>query len=119
MSLKNKTLLCSLGIWLCTACCFAQTENYPPPAQVAADLHKLLDRPKVPFNASFETTKTDSVIIEHGYFYSEQNEKVPTLICKPVTGRGPFPVVIFLHGTGGSKDDPYIKKMLFELCKKG
>ena len=81
MSLKPKSSLICLCILLCAACCFAQTENYPPPAQVAADLHKLLDRPKVPFNASFETIKTDSAIIEHGYFYSEQNEKVPTLIC--------------------------------------
>lgn len=119
MSLKNKNLAAFFALLLWSAVSFAQSPGYPPPAQVATDFQKLLNRPKVPLNASFETTKTDSAIIEHGYFYSEKSEKVPTLICKPVTGSGPYPVVIFLHGTGGSKDDRYVHKMLFELCKKG
>jgi len=98
---------------------FAQTENYPPPAQVAADFKKLLDRPKVDFNPSFETTKTDSVIIERGFIYSEKDEKVPILIYKPVSTQALFPVVIFLHGTGGKKDANDIKNILYQLTKRG
>jgi hypothetical protein len=114
---KSKTFFAALFLALWVSVSFAQT--YPPPAQVAADFHKLLDRPKVPFDSSFTEIKTDSVIIEHGYFFSEKNEKVPTLIYKPITGGPAFPAVIFLHGTGGSKDDKYITAMLYRLTKRG
>jgi pimeloyl-ACP methyl ester carboxylesterase len=39
------------------------------------------------------------------------------LIYKPVTGSGPYPAVIFLHGTGGRKEDN--KKILYQLAKRG
>ncbi|WP_121809505.1 alpha/beta hydrolase family protein [Mucilaginibacter kameinonensis] len=96
---------------------FAQQVNYPPADKVAWDFKKLLERPRVPLNPSFTITKTDSVIIEHGFIYSEKNERVPILIYKPVTGAKPYPAVIFLHGTGGKKEDN--RKMLYQLTKKG
>lgn len=98
---------------------FAQSEQYPPADKVSADFKALLDRPKVAFDASFQTTKTDSVIIEKGTFYSEKNEKVPTLIYKPGTGQKNYPVVIFLHGTGGNKDSREITDVLYQLTKMG
>ncbi|HJP63342.1 MAG TPA: acetylxylan esterase, partial [Mucilaginibacter sp.] len=93
--------------------------KYPSTAKVAADLKKLLDRPKVPFNAKFKVTRTDSAVIERGYFYSEKNEKVPVLIYKPVAKDGAFPAVIILHGTGGTKDNADIKDLLYRLTKRG
>jgi dienelactone hydrolase len=114
--LSSKIYYCCI-LFLLSVGAFAQ--SYPPPQQVAADFKALLERPKVPFNAAFQTTQTDSVIIERGSFYSEATEKVPTLIYKPVGKTGKLPVVIFLHGTGGKKDDKEITGMLYKLTKLG
>jgi dienelactone hydrolase len=88
--------------------------------QVRKDLISLLQRPAVDPQASFQTYTTDSVITEKGSFYSEAAEKVPVLIYKPLlAGNKKLPVVICLHGTGGSKDDASIKSLLFEFTKLG
>lgn len=94
--------------------------KYPSAEKVAADFKSLLHRPAVDFNPKFQTTATDSVIIEKGFIYSEKTEKVPVLIYKPVDTRlKSFPVVICLHGTGGSKDDKDIRNLLYRLSKNG
>lgn len=98
---------------------FAQPASYPSEARVAEDFRRLLERPAVPFDASFQTVKTDSAIIETGFIYSEKDEKVPLLIYKPLTGAPSFPAVIFLHGTGGSKDGEGIKNVLYQLSRRG
>ena len=95
----------------------AQQVDYPPTDQVAADFKKLLERPRIPLNPAFEIIKTDSVIIEHGFIYSEKSERVPILIYKPTTGAKSYPAVIFLHGTGGKKEDN--QKFLYQLVKRG
>ncbi len=93
---------------------------YPPPAQVAKDFQALLARPKVAPKPSFQVTKTDSLIIERGTIDTEATEKMPVLIYKPVIeGQSAFPVAIFLHGTGGTKDNNEIKPFLEYLAKKG
>jgi len=117
MLLKTKSLCAALIFCLYTLASIAQETNYPSVEQVATDFKNLLERPRVPLNPSFTFTKTDSVIIEHGFIYSEANERVPILIYKPVTEGKTYPVVIFLHGTGGKKEDN--KKMLFQLSKRG
>lgn len=117
MLFKIKVLCTAVVLSLCSLGSFAQQINYPPADKVAADFKKLLERPRVPLNPSFEVTKTDSVIVEHGFVYSEKNERVPMLIYKPVTGTRPYPAVIFLHGTGGRKEDN--KKILYQLAKRG
>ena len=117
--LKLKLFIISVLLLLQAGVVAAQTEQYPPIAKVRADFKALLDRPKVAFNSSFQTTKTDSVIIEKGSIYSEKTEKVPVLIYKPVTGQKTYPVVIFLHGTGGRKDDKDLKDILYRLTKIG
>jgi hypothetical protein len=94
-------------------------QQYPPVDKVRADFKALLNRAKVPFAPSFQTTITDAVIIEKGTIYSEKNEKIPMLIYKPVTGKKSYPVVIFLHGTGGSKDSREITDVLYKLTKMG
>jgi len=117
MTFKARLFLSINILVFFTLVSFAQQVSYPSTDKVAADLRKLLERPRVPLNPSFEIIKTDSVIIEHGFIYSEKNERVPMLIYKPVVGSGPYPAVIFLHGTGGKKEDNI--KLLYQLAKRG
>jgi acetyl esterase/lipase len=112
-------LILSLFLCISAQCLFAQ-EQYPTPAKVAADFKKILNRPRVAAKPSFRTTVTDSLIIERGSIYSEQNERVPVVIYKPVRpGVKSFPAVIFLHGTGGFKENGEVKAMLLALVKRG
>ncbi len=98
---------------------FAQ-EQYPAPAKVAADFKKILDKPRVDPKPSFQIMTTDSLIIERGRIYAEKNESVPVVIYKPVkVGVTSFPVVIFLHGTGGAKENGEVKPVLLALAKRG
>lgn len=98
----------------------AQTVNYPPADQVAREFRKLLERPAVDFRPSFQSFKTDTVLIEKGFIYSEEKERVPILIYKPVTpGLRSFPLVICLHGTGGNKDQDNIKQLLYRFSQMG
>ena len=99
---------------------FAQTPTYPPADQVARDFKALLARPVVDFKAEFTNFRSDSVEVNRGSIYTEETEKMPVLIYKPVIkGQTKFPVVIFLHGTGGSKDQGDIKGMFTKLAKLG
>jgi len=98
----------------------AQLNRYPPVEKVAIGFKNLLQRPVVDFRPSFQSITTDTVLIEKGFIYSEAAEKVPVLIYKPVhTGLKSFPVVICLHGTGGSKEDESIRSLLYQLTKIG
>jgi Acetyl xylan esterase (AXE1) len=117
MSFKIKILCAGFALSLCSLASIAQPVLYPPADKVKADFKKLLERPHVPLNPSFEINKTDSVIIEHGFIYSAANERVPMLIYKPLTGAKSYPAVIFLHGTGGRKENNI--KMLYQLTKRG
>ncbi len=96
------------------------TGRYPPAKEVAGDFTELLKRPIVDFRPSFREVTTDTVNIEKGYFYSEENEKVPVLIYKPVQPRlKSYPVVICLHGTGGNKEEKTIRNLLYRFSRLG
>jgi hypothetical protein len=92
MSLKIKILCSGVVLLLYSLVLAAQQIKYPPADKVTADFKKLLERPRISLNPAFETTKTDSVVIEHGFIYSEKNERVPVLIYKPVTGARLYPL---------------------------
>jgi len=88
--------------------------------KIRSDFKALLQRPGTDPRPFFTAVHSDSAIIEKGYFYSEATEKVPVLIYKPLTGISKkLPVVICLHGTGGSKDDEGIKALLYRFSKAG
>ncbi|HTH81326.1 MAG TPA: alpha/beta hydrolase [Mucilaginibacter sp.] len=120
ISFKNKVLLLCTALLFGSSLLFAQTPDYPPMEQVAKDFKALLSRPVVDFKPSFTTVREDSIKIEKGYIYTEETEKMPILIYKPVIkGQTKFPVAIFLHGTGGSKDQGDIRGLFLKLAKAG
>ncbi|HTL07546.1 MAG TPA: acetylxylan esterase [Chitinophagaceae bacterium] len=90
-----------------------------PAEKVRQDFIALLARPATDRAPSFTVTVTDSVEIERGYFFSAPNEKVPVLIYRPKAAPRRWPVVVCLHGTGGSKDDAGIKSLLMQLVHAG
>lgn len=95
-------------------------DTYPAVEKVRFDFKRMLHRPAVDPRPHLTSYKTDSVIIERGYIYSEKTEKVPILIYKPVASAArSFPVVICLHGTGGSKDDNSIQELLYQATLAG
>src|SRR5438552_1113888 len=98
--------------------------TYPPPAEVRAALHKLLDRPLVPPDVRTGETKplADGLTAERFTFASERKpdgttERVPVLLVKPANVTGRLPAVIVLHGTGGTKDR--MQDWLTDLAKRG
>ncbi len=92
--------------------------QFATPDKIRADFRTMLQRPAFPLNPSFQSIITDSVLVEKGFFYSEATEKVPVLIYKPVKGDlKKWPVVICLHGTGGSKEG--MKDLLYRFTKAG
>ncbi len=98
----------------------AQSGDLVAVDKVASDFTTLLQRPITPFHPSFQVTRTDSVVIEKGFIYSEANEKIPILIYKPAHTRlKSFPVVILLHGTGGNKSQGDIMRILYKFSSMG
>jgi dienelactone hydrolase len=88
--------------------------------KVRTDFKALVQRTAVAPNAYLQSVSNDSLLIEKGFFYSEATEKVPLLIYRPAGSNGKkLPVVICLHGTGGSKDDTGIINLLYRFCKEG
>ena len=114
--LKSILIICCLVLFILSE---PRAQKYPPEYQVEKDFKALLDRPRTNPRPSFQSDKTDSVLIEKGTFYSEETEKVPVLIYKPLTDNRKLPVIICLHGTGGSKDNQDIREMLYRFSKLG
>jgi dienelactone hydrolase len=116
----KKILAVCLVLFLQASVVFAQTDQYPPANQVARDFKALLQRPVVDFKPEFTTVRKDSIQLDKGTIYTEETEKMPVLIYKPIIkGLSKFPVVIFLHGTGGTKDEKDIREIFTKLAKDG
>jgi dienelactone hydrolase len=96
---------------------------YPPPADVRAAFHKLLDRPAVPLDVKVDEKKTENgLTTERLSFASEKHadgkvERTPALVVRPEKGDKKLPAVIVLHGTGGSKEG--LRGWLTDLAKRG
>lgn len=83
-----------------------QAQNPPaaPDATRAAFL-KLIDRPKVPLDPRTEPrAESGGLSAENLSFAAEAGQRVPAVLIKPSGPASRLPVVIVLHGTGGSKE---------------
>jgi dienelactone hydrolase len=88
-------------------------------ADVRADFLKLIDRPRVPLAAEVTALPTTRPPAEfHFSFASDSEQRVPGILVEnSVAAAGRRPVVIALHGTGGTKADEV--SLLRELAARG
>lgn len=96
---------------LCLAaagCAHLQSDN-----PTRADFLKLIDRSRVPLTAQVEGMPATNGFAQcHFSFAADAEQRVSGILIKAVTSTGRRPVVIALHGTGGSKNN------LLALCRK-
>jgi hypothetical protein len=101
-------------------------QDRPPlaPADAKKAFLKLLDRPRVPADGPFSGSVETKAGLEYctWSFPSEKKadgtvERVPVLTVRPDDAKGPLPVVIVLHGTGGNKEG--MTSWLEEFARKG
>jgi dienelactone hydrolase len=95
------------------------TPSIAAAADVRSDFLKMIDRPRVPPAAVVTELKSpDPSLVEfHFTFTSEATQTVPGILIEPAAAAGPRPVVIALHGTGGTKSD--LLPLLRELAARG
>ncbi len=100
--------------------------EYPPASEVRASFRAMLDRPRVapdpkPLSSGSNglpagmTEETLTIATEKKPDGGE--ERVPVLIVRPKPTGKRMPVVIALHGTGGTKEG--MKSWLIELARRG
>ena len=101
----------------------AQDKKPLAPADAKAAFRKLLDRPKVPADEKTEgdPVEKNGLTYTRWSFASEKKadgtiERVPCLTVAP-SGKAATPVMIVLHGTGGTKEG--VTSWLEEFARQG
>lgn len=82
----------------------------------------VIDRPRVaPKPELADMPAVEGFRKYHLWFWSDAKERVPgyLLLPDPKTFKGPRPVVIALHGTGGNKDNGQIAELVLEATRAG
>lgn len=82
-------------------------------ADARADFLKLIKHPRVPLAAQVEELPATNGLAQfHFSFATDSEQRVPGALVKAENSKGRRPVVIALHGTGGSKQN------MLSLCRK-
>jgi dienelactone hydrolase len=110
--------LCALQI-----CCVARADAPPAtPTDTRAAFLKVIDRPRVaPKPELGELPAVQGFHKYHLWFSADAGERVPGYLLLPDTRQftGKRPVVIALHGTGGSKDSGQIAELVLKAVRAG
>jgi dienelactone hydrolase len=83
---------------------------------------QVIDRPTVALNPKLaELPPLEGLAKYHLWISSDATERVPGYLLLPDASRfkGRRPVVIALHGTGGSKDNPQIAEIVLKAARAG
>jgi dienelactone hydrolase len=91
------------------------TAGAADPAATRAAFLRIIDRPVVPLAPEVRTMPAaDGVLKIHFTFASDAEQRVPGLLLKATGASGRRPVVIVLHGTGGTKEGTldYVTKLV-------
>ena len=84
-----------------------------PAADSRAQFLSLLERPRVRLSPQCEVLPATNGLAQFRFsFASEESQRVPGVLLKAEASQGRRPVVIALHGTGGSKQN------MLALCRK-
>lgn len=87
-------------------------------ADPRADFLQLIDRPRVALAPEIKATSSTDGLAHFAFSYAaDPANRVPGILIKSATASGRRPVVIYLHGTGGKKEDGI--PFLTELAKAG
>ncbi len=93
------------AIYLATGCTHVSS--------LRADFLKMINRPSVALTAEADALPaTNGVVQYHFSFATDSSQRVPGILMKLANSQGRRPVVIALHGTGGSKQN------MLALCRK-
>ena len=75
-----------------------------------ADLLKTPLAPPAVDVSVHRTTEEDGLVIEDLSWESLDQQRVPAFIVRPARANGPLPVIVCLHGSGGSRDSLITKQ---------
>ena len=113
--MSRTLLLLTLALAAATAATSAQS---PSPAGTREAFLKVIDRPRVALDPTVTPRPDEGELASEAIsFASEAGGRVPTLLFKRRGSSSRQPVVIVLHGTGGSKDG--MTSRLRDLAQRG
>lgn len=105
-----------ISLWMVASA--AQAAGPAQPAGASGAFLKVIDRPRVPLEATVRPRQEPGdFVVQDVSFAVEAGERVPALLFKRQGAAIRQPVVIVLHGTGGSKEG--MAGRLRELAARG
>ena len=112
-----RTFTCAWLLWSLALVAWADAASETRAAYLA-----VIDRPRVaPKPELAELPAVEGLRKYHLWFMSEADERVPGYLLLPDAARfkGPRPVLIVLHGTGGNKDNALIAEIVSKAARAG
>jgi dienelactone hydrolase len=96
--------------------CHGMAQSSPQQTRIA--FLKMIDRPRVPLAPKLVSNGADNGIEQLSFTYAaDSSQRVPGLLLRPAQSKAKLPVVIVLHGTGGTKQSQF--PLLRTLAGKG